>query len=225
MLLVKDQDVDIFEVNLVELTDSYLKIIETLKKDDLDLAAQYLVIAATLLQLKAKILLDNPKETKEVKEEKEVLLNQLVEHQRFKQVASILRTKESQRRHIFIKEHEDVDDFIMPIDGSKLDGLSNANVLVKNLEKMFERIYAQKFRQTNIKAFNFSPKERRLEILKILSKNSTPSFRDIFQVPSINHFVVTVITILDMVIKGEILIHQNEQFDMINFEKGIIHEQ
>ena len=222
--LVRDKQMDIFDINLAELATDYVRIIEQIKEDDLDLASEYLVMAATLIQLKAKMLLERPDLQDEVDAEKKDLLDQLVKYQQFKNIATQLREKESKRENIHIKDSEDYSQYQLPVDETKLDGKSDAVKLILAMRKMFERTNAKQLRETTIEKFNLSPAERRLEIIKIFKEKENPTFNDIFSVPTINHFVVTVLTVLDMARKQEIKLHQDNQFGDIIIKKGIINE-
>ena len=222
--LVKGKQMDIFDINLAELATEYVKLIEKLKETDINLASEYLVMAATLIQLKARILLETPEAKEEVNKESKDLIRQLVEHQQFKKVAEDLKNKEEKRDSIYIKETENYDNFQLEEDETKLDGSSNAVKLIMQMRKMFERINSNQLKETTIEKFNLSPAQRRVEIIKLLKENSNPTFEEVFTVPSMNHFVVTMLTILDMSRKQELIIDQNEQFGNITLKKGVINE-
>lgn len=222
--LVKEHQMDIFDIDLAELATEYVRLIGTLKETNIDLASDYLVMAATLIQLKARTLLETPDDKKEVEVEKQVILKQLIEYQQFKKVAEDLRKKEIIRKSIFIKPTEEYDNFTIPVDETKLDGSSDAIKLIIQMRKMFERINANKLRETTIEKFNLSPTQRRIEILELLKTNNNPTFEDIFYVPTINHFVVTMLTVLDMSRKQELLLKQDKQFGNIIIKKGVINE-
>lgn len=222
--LVKDKQMDVFDIDLSELATEYVKLIDTLKNTDIDLASEYLVMAATLIQLKARMLLESPDEKSDLEAEKKDILKQLVEYQQFKKVAEDLRIKETQRRNFYVKKAEDYSKYETPVDETKLDGQLDAVRLIMQMRKMFERINSNHLKETTIEKFNLSPAERRLEIIDLLKKNDHPTFEDIFSVPTMNHFVVTMLTILDMSRKQELILKQDEQFGYIKIEKGVINE-
>lgn len=222
--LIKEKKMDIDQIDIAELATQYLDVIKNLQEKDVDLAADFLVMASTLLYLKTKILLDNPKDTADVEEEKKDLLQQLVVYQQFKEIAKILKTKEHERIDYFIKPASNFDEYKTPDDESKLTGSSNAVKLIISMRKMFARIQNQQFRKSTIDSFNLSPADRRLDIIEILKENETPTFEQLFQVETMNHFVVTMLTVLDMARKGELLIMQDEQFGDLTFKRGVINE-
>lgn len=222
--LVKEKQMDIFDIDLSELATEYVRLIDTLKNTNIDLASEYLVMAATLIQLKARMLLESPDEKAELDAEKKDILKQLVEYQQFKKVAEDLRGKEAERRKYFVKDAEDYSKYESPVDETKLDGQLDAVKLIMQMRKMFERINANQLKETTIEKFNLSPAQRRLEIVELLKQKSEPTFEDIFSVPTMNHFVVTMLTILDMSRKQELILKQDEQFGYIKIEKGVINE-
>ena len=224
LTLIKDKKMDILDIDIAELATQYLDIIKNLQDNDVDIAADFLVKASTLLYLKTKILLDNPNDKEEIAEEKKNLLEQLILYQKFKNIATVLKTKEQERMNFFIKKQSNFDDFKIPVDETKLTGKSDVVKLLIIMRRMFERIQYQKFRKSTIDLFNLSPEDRRLELIKILQGNTRPSFEDVFRVPTMNHFVVTMLTILDMSRKRELIINQDTQFGTITFEKGVINE-
>ena len=222
--LVRDKNLDLFDIDLAELATEYVRIIYTLKNSDIDLASEYLVMAATLIQLKAKMLLGRPDKKVEVEKEKNDILTQLIEHQQFKNIAQILRVKEEKRKSFYIKPNEDYKPFEIPHDETSLDGKSNAVNLIMQMRKMFERVNANQMRQTTITKVDISPAKRRLEIIEIMKLNDAPTFEELFTLPTLEHFAITMLTILDMARKQELLIKQEEQFSEIRFKKGVIDE-
>ncbi|TNK94828.1 segregation/condensation protein A, partial [Mycoplasmopsis pullorum] len=213
--LVQDKKIDILQVNLVELATQYLNIINNLKENDIDIAGDYLVMAATLVQLKAKMILSDPVEKVQVEEDKNLILQRLAEYQEFKKISQALREQETFRKDIFIKTMSDLDDYIVDKDDTKLDGHSNPLKLIVTLRKMFERVYAQNLRVTKLKTFNLTAKDQEFYIRDLFKNRDEVSFEEVFSVPSLNHFVITLLALLDLSRKQEIVIQQDSQFDKI----------
>lgn len=221
--LIKKKNVDIFEVDLVELATQYLKIIEDLQAKDIDIASEYLVMASELLYIKARLILANPEEVKEVEEDKMRILRLIAEYQEFKKISKDLKIQEAKRREVYIKEPSNTEKFLLEIDDAALDGYGTTSKLIKTLRKMFERNFAEKLRKIKLETFNLSPSERREQIREIIDKlnsNIIP-FEKLFSVPSLNHFVITLIAVLDMTRREELVLEQNKQFDEIIIKKGV----
>lgn len=225
LALVQEKNVDIMEVDVAELATAYLKIIENLKENEIDIASDYLVMAATLLALKAKMMLYTPEEKPEIEEDKRELLRRLYEYQQIKEVSVVLREQEKLRKEIFIKAPSDIDDFLVDDDKTALDGTSNPLKLITVLRKMFERTYAQKLRKTKLETFNLTPKDQIPFIMNLFDSCDKVTFEMIFSQPSLNHFVITLLAVLDLARRQIIIMKQNEQFGEITFERGPEYEK
>lgn len=221
--LIKKKNVDIFEIDLVEVANQYLKIIEDLQAKNIDIASEYLVMASELIYIKAKLILADPEAIKEVEEDKMRLLQLLAEYQEFKQISQSLKYQEQQRKKVYIKKPSNLEEFEQEVDPSILEGYGTTSKLIKVLRKMFERNYAEKLRKIKLETFNLSPSERREQIRDLIDKNNWKiiPFEEIFYVPSLNHFVITLIAILDMSRKEELVLEQKKQYDEIIIKKGV----
>lgn len=223
--LVQDKKISVFEINMAELTTQYLQIINNLKDSDINIASEYLVMAATLIQLKSKLLLNSPEEKEEVEIEKSNLLQQILEYKQFKEVSRTLKEKEELRDDIFIKEMSNLDQFILEKDNSKLDGTSNPVKLIMILRKMFERRFAQKLALAKLDTFKLTPKDQEGYIKNIFDNYENVTFDQIFNLPSLNHFVITLLALLDMARRQIIIIEQDEQFAELRFKRGPEYER
>ncbi|QGZ97304.1 segregation/condensation protein A [Mycoplasma sp. NEAQ87857] len=215
LALVKDKKINILDINLLEIATQYIEIINQLKENEIDIAGDYLVMAATLLQLKAKMLLQEPEELEEIEEEKQELIQQLVEYQQFIDVRDTLKTFETKRQDIFIKKPSNVEEFMVDDSSTRLDGHSNPMKLITTLRMMFERVYAKKLRTTSLKPFKLTPEDQFDFIKNLVLTNDKVSFEQVFNVPSIQHFVVTLIAILDLARQQFLTINQDSEFGEI----------
>ena len=220
LALVKEKNIDIFDVDLIELTNQYLEIIKNLKPNDFDMASEYLVMAATLIHLKARMILQDPEVEEEVRKEKKRLLEQIAEHQKFKEIGITLREKEYDRQNLYEKEPEDLSDFIRETDDSVLDGHANSSRLIAVLRKMFERTYAEIIRNVTITTVAVSPEEMKKRIIKLFNERDEVSFEEIFSVPSAGHFVITLLAVLDLARQQIIKMEQEEIDGLIKFSRG-----
>lgn len=220
--LVKKKNISIFEVDLVDLATQYLAIITEVTRRNIDVASEYLVIASDLIYIKSKLILEDKEAELEVEEDKLKLLKLLIEYEEFKNLSIKLREQELKRKEIFIKEISDTNNFIKELDESILDGYGTSIKLITILRKMFERTQADKLRKIKFETFNLSPSERKRQIRKLIDENGTNeiTFELLFSVPTLNHFVITLIAILDMARKEELILKQIDQFEEIKIYKG-----
>lgn len=221
LTLVKKKNISIFEVDLVDLATQYLAIISEVTKNNVDIASEYLVMAADLIYIKSKLILADPESIEEVQEDKAKLLKLLTEYEEFKNLSIKLREQELLRKEIFIKTHSDINEYLKEVDEAALDGYGTSIKLITILRKMFERTQADKLRKIKLETFNVSPSERKKEIRRLIDNNENNiTFELLFTVPTLNHFVVTLIAVLDMARKEELILEQIEQFEEIKISKG-----
>jgi segregation and condensation protein A len=104
LYLIKQEQANIFDIPIARITDEYLKYVRLMKNFDITLASDFLVMAATLIEIKSKMLL--PKEiTEEAEEEiedpREALVRQLLEHQKFKNASQMLYERVTVEQAVF----------------------------------------------------------------------------------------------------------------------------
>ncbi|ACF06977.1 segregation and condensation protein A [Metamycoplasma arthritidis] len=223
--LIKEKNIDIFDVDLFELSTQYLNIIKHLQTYEIDLASEYLVMAATLLQLKARMVLQDPTIEEEIKEEKKRLLEQIAEYEKFKQISQVLRQQELIRDNFFTKEPEETGQYEREIDETVLDGHANSSRLVVALRKMFERTYAEMIRSIKISTVAVSPEEQKERIIALFKTKDSLDFREVFNVPTIGHFVITLLAVLDLARQQIVVIEQDGEDANIRFKKGVEYEE
>lgn len=106
LFLIKKNDIDIYDIPIVQVTDQYLEYIEMMKMLDLEIVGDFLVMAATLLQIKSKMLL--PADPEGLKEDeidpRDELVARLQEYRVFKEIAEQLKGKEGERQNFFARQ-------------------------------------------------------------------------------------------------------------------------
>ena len=102
--LIKEQEMDIYEIRLEKLTEQYLARLDKMREENLAVAGEFLVMAATLIYLKSRTLLpvqDRPPEEVEDEDPKWELIRQLIEYRKFKEAAGQLGDREALHSRIF----------------------------------------------------------------------------------------------------------------------------
>jgi len=104
LYLIKKNELDIYNIPIALITKQYLEYIDILKTLNLDLAGEYLVLAATLLHVKSKLLLpETPEEGEEEVDPRHELVEQLLEYQAFKNASQSLQARDVLERDVFIR--------------------------------------------------------------------------------------------------------------------------
>jgi len=97
--LIKKNEVNIYDIPIARITQQYIEFIDLMQEMNLDIAGEFLVMAATLIHIKSRMLLPRPDPTQEDPEEdpREALMRRLLEHQKFKAAAELLHERETLR--------------------------------------------------------------------------------------------------------------------------------
>jgi segregation and condensation protein A len=111
--LVKINEMDVYDIRLSTVTDQYLEYVHAMKQLDLEAVGDYLVMAATLLNIKSRALLPRNAEDEELAPEEEIdeilstqeLIRRLVEFRRFKELAQSLRRVEEEHSRLFYRQN------------------------------------------------------------------------------------------------------------------------
>ncbi len=106
LYLIRKNEIDIYNIPIALITEQYLHYLNMIKSLNLDLAGEYLVMAATLIHIKSKMLLPVPEEPSEEESEEDprfALVRQLLEYQSFKEAAADLEKDPFWRRDVFAR--------------------------------------------------------------------------------------------------------------------------
>ena len=213
--LIKESKMDIMNIEIEKITEQYMNYLALQEKLNLEVASEYLVMAAELLEMKSKLLLPVQKEedTEEEVDPREELVNRLIEYQTYKEISKVLQEKENLRKEIYTKSPENIRNYIddeMPIAGDvSLDDLMEA------FKKYLERKKDSKPLNTKVTVNEISVSSRRHDIRKILKVKGRVSFFDLFPVVTKEYVVATFLAILEMAKSGELIIKQDNTFSDI----------
>ena len=219
--LVRTAKMDIYTIDTKYIIDEYLKFINSLPKDDLDDASEYLVMASELIHLKSRLLLNLDTEVEDDSEfsinSEEDLKNKLIEYERYQSVTGIFRQLEEKRGEFFTKIPENLKDFID--NDEHLEGNMDADLLKEALLELQKRLNYQKPINTRITRKELSVEERKDYIREYLETRKKVKFTDLFEDYSKEMIVVTFLSILDMCKNKEVMLSQKDNFGEILIEK------
>ena len=217
--LIKEADIDIFDINIAEITNQYLSYIENMESLNLNVDSEYLVMAAELIEMKSKILLpydDNSDTEEEEDDSREILINRLIEYQKYKEVSQQFGLLEKQRMLRFSRASSELTGF--KSDEVKIGDDISLEDLVKAFELFKNRKDLDKPLNTVVTKKEYSIHRRNGEIMNMLMKQKKVSFDELFDVWSKDYVVVTFLSILDLAKKGKINISQAHNLDNIILE-------
>ena len=220
--LVRTAKMDIYEIDTKYIIDKYLEFIDSIDKNDLDNASEYLVMAAELIHLKSRLLLNLEDDTNDEESEfsinsEEDLKNKLIEYERYQNVTNVLKELEEKRSEFFTKTPENLKEFV-EVD-NHLEGSMDADLLKDALVELQKRMMYQKPINTRITRKELSVEERKTYIRDFIGKRGKVKFTDLFEDYSKEMVVVIFLSILDMCKNSEIRLSQKENFGEILIEK------
>ena len=228
LLLIEKNKVSIYDIPIVLITQQYLDYVSRMEEENLDIVSEFLVMAATLIDIKSRMLL--PVEESEEEDEEDPraeLVRRLLEYKTYKYMAMELEEREQDAmRHLFKEPTipREVAKYEPPVDlDSLLDGLTLAK-----LQKIFESVMKRQedkidpiragFGKIEKEEVDMEQKTRYIE--GYIGSHSKMSFRDLLQKQhSKAEVIVTFLVILEMMKTGKIDIYQAHTFDDIEITR------
>lgn len=220
--LIKQDNINIVDISIDKITKQYLEYIEKMEELNLDIASEYLVMAAELLQIKSSSLLPNIKNEDDEFEEdpKEQLIQRLLEYEQYKNLTNTFKELESFRKEVYTKEPDNLLEY--QDDEKSVDYGVTLDDLLEAFSKFMEQKELDKPLNTKIANKEYSVGKRSVEIRDILRKKKKVMFNELFETFTKEYVVVTFLAILAMSKKQEIEIVQENNFkDIMIKERGI----
>lgn len=205
--LVRKTDLEIQEIQVSEITTEYLAYLDTIQNLDLDTAGDFLVMASTLMQIKAKMLHpDNEKDKEDADIELDKIKERLLEYQKYKEVSKLLSNKEQEYSQTYYRPEPIIPEQEYEIDATIYD-------LVKSFQNAL-RTLPEEVREIMYKEIPIETKIR--EILDILEGKQYLTFSELAKIQtSRSAMVVCFMAILELVKNKQVVAKQSELFEDI----------
>ena len=214
LYLIKQDEIDIYDISLERITRQYLEYLRAFKELDIELAGEFIVMAANLIYLKSRALLpidqQPPEEDAEEDDPRWDLIRQLIEYKKFKEAAAELHLREMEQERIFAREGS----------ASSLQGplrLEEVGIfqLINAFQTVIKRIEARQDVQ-EIFAERFSVSEKIDIILQRVANNARLRFSDLFGAAvSRVEVVVTFLALLELIRLKQVRAVQKNMFEEI----------
>lgn len=222
LYLIKKDELNIYDIPITQITDQYMKYLELMELLDLNIAGEFLVIAATLLYIKSKMLLPQDKKEELQEEEKDPrldLVEKLLEYKRFKEAAEHLRNREKLRQDVFTRKINpgEKDSSEVYFETSLFELISAFSKALKDIPKdIFYEVIKDEF----------TVDEKIHQILHILFERPKLRLSELFNKAKNNlEVVATFLAILELIKLKEIKIMQKglfEEIQIIRNEENIL---
>ena len=218
--LVKESNIDIYDININEITTQYLDYIHKMEELNIDVASEYLVMAATLMEIKSKSLLPSNKEIEDNQDEEEVsreaLIQKLVDYQKYKDITKEFKSLELNRKTIYTKAPSKLNEMLDTKFVNDTD--TTIDDLLKAFSMFLERKNMEKPVITRVTNKEYSVRKRKSDIKEFLQTKGRAEFSELFTVRSKSFVVVTFLSILELAKEEDVILTQEANFDKIYIE-------
>lgn len=223
--LIKKNQMNIYNVKIFEITNQYLNYLNEMKEMDLEITSEFIVVAATLIEIKSKHLLPKVKKEEENEEDEEKnLLEKLIVYKKIKGVSMFFRNRYVSAGEVYGKKPEIIEE--RKEDTSKVDLFKNTNLIeLYNIYNNLLEIYNNKQNKNNViqkKIYIDKYKiEDKLEFIRNrLIDGKVSTFSEIIKDCECKlECVVTFLALLEMIKQRMVKVYQNDNFTKILIER------
>ena len=223
LCLVKQQEVDIYQVDLARLASGFIEHVDRMRELDLDIAGEFLVMAATLMQIKSRELLPREERDPEQEEEDEAdprreLIRQLVEYRKFKDAAASLGKRETDQQWIHHR-NPPRPDLPLPEPRNEGNGVS-IFALLDAVNVILDRIRRKEADSSRIHADRFTVSEKIRSLRDTILRRGRIRFTDLFEgARSRPEVICTFLAMLELIRLHVMEAFQSEVFGEIELRR------
>ncbi len=216
LFLIKKEKIDIYDIPVSKITEQYLQYLDIMKLLDLDIAGEFLVMAATLMHIKSKMLL--PQEEAELEEGEELdprdeLVRRLLEYKKYKDAAGHLLEMKDKNKNIFIRRGPSGNEAVYKDEEGEYFE-SSLFELITAFRKVLKKVPKETFHEVIRNKFTVSDKIH--TIYHLLAEKSKIYFSSLFGEASCkDEIIVIFLAVLELMKLREIIIAQRDFFEEI----------
>ena len=230
LFLIEKNKVNIYDIPIVEITAQYMEYIAEMKRQDLNVLSEFLVMAATLIDIKSKMLLPaDPNAEEEEEDPRAELVQQLLEYKMYKCMAYELKDRQIDADRVMFKaptipaevaayeEPIDLDELVSDITLAKLN-----EIFQSIMKKQVDKIDPVRSKFGKIQKEEVSLEEKMSFLSNYAREHKHFSFRNLLEAQASKvEIVVTFLAILELMKTGEIFISQEKIFDDIKIDSKV----
>ncbi|NQZ01059.1 MAG: segregation/condensation protein A [Bdellovibrionales bacterium] len=217
--LIRKEEMDVFDINIHQITKQYLDYIRAMKQLDLEVAGEFVAMAATLIHIKSRMLLPQYNEEGELEESddpRKELVSRLLEYQKFQEVAAQLYERPLLGRDIFLKGRRETidvietDEVVVEEDNALFALIASYRYAIKNMKKAVHKVGSELQ----------SIAERILEIKEVLRVGVRMRFAELLNTSGSQReqVLVTFLSLLELAKMGFVGLFQNDSYSEIHIE-------
>ncbi|MCW6682095.1 segregation/condensation protein A [Aerococcaceae bacterium NML160702] len=222
--LIKQMKVDINDIPMREITAQYMVYLRAMQQLELDIVGDYLVMAATLVEIKSRLLLPiepdgELEDDYEPGDPRQILVQQLLLYQQFQDISSVLETKQEARARLFSRPAEDLSDYqsFIPLEEGELTTVDLAQTMFFVLQKEMQR--APKEKEIHHDPMTVSQKMD--SILDVLQDSTRRiAFSELIEYGTRHEIITTFMAVLELVRKQVVVFYQEKVMDPIEIQRS-----
>ncbi|MEK4228909.1 segregation/condensation protein A [Solibacillus sp. FSL H8-0538] len=219
--LIHRLEIDIYDIPMAELTSQYIDHIHAMQTLELNEASEYLVMAATLLAIKSRMLLpihegeiDESELEVDGPDPREELVTRLIEYKKYKEAASELQVLETERAQVYTKPPSDLSEFMPEEQLVLFDANVNVYDMLSAFQKLMRRKQLKKPLHTRVARQEISVKEQMRVVVDVLkNRGGRAMFSELFPYDDKATLVVTFLTLLELMKRQVVFVEQQHNFD------------
>ncbi len=221
LFFIKRDELDIYNIPIAKITKEFFDYLQYMRDLDLEIAGEFLVMAAELMQIKVKMLLPPEPGEEEEEDPRANLVKRLIEYKRFKEVALELVAREEEQMKLAPRGYREADPRIMEMEE---DERSLSDVSLFDLIASFQYVVARipkKFVHEIVK-INVTIDEQIEYILKFFSRRSEATFAELIAgMTEKIRIVVTFLALLELIRSRKLVVRQSEPFQELSIMRHV----
>ena len=223
MHLIEKNKIDIYDIPIVTITDQYLEYVRQMEHSDMNVTSEFLVMAATLLDIKSRMLLPREEDEEGEEDPRDELVRRLLEYKMYRYMSEELREKSRHAGFSYFREQdlpEEVRSYVPPLNYEELIGERTAqslrSVFTEVLKRKKSRVDPIRSGFGRIRREEISVADKTLYIRAYLANHPHADFREMLELEdSKEEIIVTFLVILELMKSQQIRITQEEAFGKI----------
>ena len=219
LFLIQKSKMDIMDISISEITNQYIAYIKSLQELNLEVASEYILMSAQLIEMKSKMLLPKSKTEAENEEDpREALIKRLLEYKKYKEVVQVFKDFEFERQQVYSKPMSAIDDFVH--DETLLTSENKRDVyqLVQAFENMLARQRLEQPHQVTLQKSELSIEDQIINLEQKLKAQGKIRMSSVIRNQSRGYIVTTFLAILQLIRMQQITVVQEELFEDIELE-------
>lgn len=227
--LVQKNEVDVYDIPIALITAQFLEYLEAMVPERLESAGDFLLMAATLLRIKARMLLPRPEtgDEEDLEDPRRELVTMILEYQQFREIADQLKDREAAQRDVFGRA-DAARELAELGAGEEVDEGPGRRATLGELLKAFARIMeeAARDRVHRLEPLGVTIEEKVRFVRERLRREGRTSFSELFvEGEPRAHWIVTFVALLEMAREGEVRLRQGDRFGDIHVYAGELRDE